>query len=347
MAIRFRSIATTLVPAVAVAVSGCVGLPSLPSPLGQDESSTGGEPSTTTTTGLGSASDRSESGELDGSSSQKPESQCGDGVVEGDEACDLGPANGTGDSCRDDCQLNECGDGYVAETELCDDGNDSNFDDCTNSCRPPSCGDGLIQPPEQCDDGEARNDDKGACLPSCLLASCGDGLVHDGVEACDGEVIESSCERQGFDGGTIACAKDCLTLDVSECFACGDGIAEDEEECDGDDFQGLTCDTFAPPGTTAGGSLLCTASCQIDASACTFCGNGIREGTEQCDELDFGGQGCVDLPGFGGGNLNCTDDCAFETSNCCIAAGQPCTASAACCSSICIGNGGGLTCASP
>ncbi len=45
------------------------------------------------------------------------------------------------------------------------------------------------------------------------------------------------------------------------------------------------------------------------------CGNGIREGQEECDGDDLNGQTCVDL-GFSRGHLGCLDTCRFDTDSC-------------------------------
>lgn len=47
----------------------------------------------------------------------------------------------------------------------------------------------------------------------------------------------------------------------------------------------------------------------------TGCGNGIQEGSEQCDGSDLGGATCVSL-GYAGGTLSCQADCTFNTSAC-------------------------------
>lgn len=47
---------------------------------------------------------------------------------------------------------------------------------------------------------------------------------------------------------------------------CGNGILEDGEECDGNDFNGLECIDF---GYTQG-NLICTSNCDIDISNCTL-----------------------------------------------------------------------------
>jgi hypothetical protein len=61
---------------------------------------------------------------------------CGDGVVEGAEACDEGEANSDtlADQCRTDCTPPTCGDGVVDSGEDCDDGDLDNTDACTMAC---------------------------------------------------------------------------------------------------------------------------------------------------------------------------------------------------------------------
>lgn len=45
------------------------------------------------------------------------------------------------------------------------------------------------------------------------------------------------------------------------------------------------------------------------------CGNGVVDGSDQCEGLDLAGQSCAGL-GFAGGALACTSGCAFDTSAC-------------------------------
>lgn len=55
-----------------------------------------------------------------------------------------------------------------------------------------------------------------------------------------------------------------------------------------------------------------------DISLCTApatCGDGVRQGVEQCDGTDFGGQTCL-AQGFAGGNLACNANCSFNLSTC-------------------------------
>lgn len=98
--------------------------------------------------------------------------------------------------------------------------------------------------------------------------------------------------------------------------ACGDDVVNAiNEQCDGDDFAGESCQ-----GLGFGfGTLSCTANCRFDTSACPYpgsaCGNGSIGANEQCEGSHLAGQTCQTL-GFNGGSLSCTRGCIFELSNC-------------------------------
>jgi hypothetical protein len=100
------------------------------------------------------------------------------------------------------------------------------------------------------------------------LANCGDGMRQAG-ESCDGEDLgEVTCSDLGFEKGTLACTGSCA-FDVSGCTgmaaACGDGAAGSDEDCDGDDFKGRSCEDFG----FSEGALACTDQCTIDTSGCS------------------------------------------------------------------------------
>lgn len=88
------------------------------------------------------------------------------------ETCDEGAGNSdTPDAtCTTECRVPGCGDGIVQGGEACDDGDTDNSDLCTVACELPACGDGFTQPGagEQCDLGPANSDAEGSrCLTDC------------------------------------------------------------------------------------------------------------------------------------------------------------------------------------
>ncbi len=155
----------------------------------------------------------------------EPAPVCGDGVVEGGEACDDGN-DADDDVCVAGCVLASCGDGFVwVGVEACDDGNDSDDDACVGACEAASCGDGFVQVGvEACDDGNA--DDGDACLGTCAAASCGDGEVQVGVEECDDGGESALCD---VDCTAASCGDGAVNAAAGE--ACDDGNADDGDEC--------------------------------------------------------------------------------------------------------------------
>lgn len=168
------------------------------------------------------------------------------------------------------------------------------------------CGDGVLDPGEQCDDGSNNSDSvPSACRTDCRSHYCGDGII-DSDEVCDGEALNGlDCTDQGMTLGTLACADDCATFDVSECSHCGNDEAEGDsasdphyEVCDGPDIRGHDCNSIAQ--TT--GLLACNASCGWDLSGCVICGDGVLDFGEECDE----GVNNADTP-----NADCRPSCQF------------------------------------
>jgi cysteine-rich repeat protein len=219
-----------------------------------------------------------------GTDTNEPPPNCGDGIVDAGEECDLGEANSEAGQCTTLCTIAACGDGFVFEgyeecddgnasntddcvmcdaaicgdgyvqdgVEICDDGNDDESDECTSACTNSTCGDGVIQTGEQCDDGNANDADD--CPGSCQLAFCGDGYLRAGVEQCDDGNMESNDA--------------CIAGTCVNAF-CGDGyLYEGVEECDDANMD----DTDA-----------CPTSC-IPA----FCGDGFAfAGMEECDDANM------------------------------------------------------------
>lgn len=104
---------------------------------------------------------------------------------------------------------------------------------------------------------------------------------------------------------------------------CGDGVVDDDEECDGDDLNGANqCSDI---GDWTAGTLNCRPNCTYSTEACTQCGNGDAETPiEQCDGNDLADQTCTSVGAGedGIGSLGCTESCTFDTSQC--SAGELC-----------------------
>ncbi|HLK10509.1 MAG TPA: DUF1566 domain-containing protein [Candidatus Binatia bacterium] len=146
------------------------------------------------------------------------------------------------------------------------------------------------------------------CRAACggLIAACAADTAAAGygdlTKACKQSVLKQ-CKRKG----TAACTA-----------YCGNGVIDPGEECDGTSFGGATC---ASLGFPLGGTLRCTAACTINTRRCVTstvpaCGNGVKDGPEECDGTDLGGATCASLGFTGGGTLACTPGCGFDVSGC-------------------------------
>lgn len=214
---------------------------------------------------------------------------CGNGDLEGDEQCDDGNTK-DGDGCDRNCTMEEgyscpvpgekckkCGNGILEVTEVCDDGNTTAGDGCSLDCT-------AVEPGFKCDNaGEA------------CITTCGDGVVA-GSEVCDDH------NKNGGDG----CSADCSAVEAGwvcpnhglpcQAAECGDHIIAGSEQCDDDDnppTSGDGCDDqcrLEPSPDLEHGW-----NCDTPGEACTLtdCGNGTREGSEQCDDGNNDtGDGC-------------------------------------------------------
>ncbi|OGJ82556.1 hypothetical protein A3J91_02395 [Candidatus Peribacteria bacterium RIFOXYC2_FULL_58_10] len=214
---------------------------------------------------------------------------CGNGAIEGSEACDDGDTD-AGDGCSATCTVESgyacigepsvctlmCGDGDVDAGETCDDGNVSAGDGCSAAC--------AVETGYSC-----------AGEPSVCTVTCGDGVIT-GSEACDDDNVTAG------DGCSATCTLEsgftCTGTPSSCVTRCGDSIVAGTEECDppgtatctelclyrtaggGGGTAGATGDTAAPKqdaGSAAAGP-------GAAAKPVILCGNGILDPLEECDE---------------------------------------------------------------
>jgi cysteine-rich repeat protein len=190
-------------------------------------------------------------------------------------------------------------------------------------------GNGNVEFGEECDgadfDGLGCSDlcfDSGMprCLADCTIDTsrcyvCGDTRICDGDavppgsdpddlgcnEVCDGTNLNGHACDDGTDpaesgGGTLVCNPvDCLALDRTGCFRCGNGAKDGTRElCDGHDFGGQTCASYGYTGDAQHG-LLCATTCgQVIVDDCFRCGNGRLDPGEECDAGPGNGTGSCD-----------------------------------------------------
>ena len=156
------------------------------------------------------------------SNSCEPANACGNGALEGNEACDDGDT-AAGDGCGPECLFElgagPCDDDAQCESTICDTVG-------SNSCEPVNvCGNGTLETGEVCDDGNASSGD--GCGQRCLF-ELGAGPCADGAQCGSG-----TCN-------TMAAAPVC-----AESNACGNGFLDDNEVCDdGNLVRGDGCSQF-------------------------------------------------------------------------------------------------------
>jgi hypothetical protein len=101
-------------------------------------------------------------------------------------------------------------------------------------------------------------------------------------------------------------------------------VIDGDEACDGDAIGGATC---APEV----GTVLCTATCELDLGGCDACGNGAIDPGEDCDGLALPVGGCSGQ-GYDVGTLACQADCSFDLDMCCYTGvDDPCSSDTECC----------------
>ena len=232
---------------------------------------------------------------------------CGDGIVEGNEQCDPGPAGDAG-----------AADASAPDATTSDGGASGVYGGCNPDCtRGPYCGDGIVQnPPEQCDDGVnlvVYGGTSKQCGPGCRWAPyCGDGVVSNG-EQCDNGANNVPASSNPYGSGL--CTTACTLAPY-----CGDGVVEaaNGEECDdgpNNGSSGSKCDAMCKlkcgdgipePGKAcdlgAANNVGGYGGCNPDCTPGPYCGDGVLQNPpEQCDYGTANNTG-----GYGGCNADCT-----------------------------------------
>jgi len=240
---------------------------------------------------------------------------CGNGVVDGNEACDNAIAAGMPGACPTSCDdsdactndtLNGMASDCTAEcanpqVTMCMDGDMCCAPGCTNDndddCRPTNtCGNGTLDPNEECDNAIAAGM-PGACPTQCAPTNTCEtaqfaGMDSDCTRTCERNPI-TACVNG--DGG---CAPGCTNAMDNDCAPpnlCGNGVIDGAEACDRAIAAGMpgACPT-APScndmdacttDSLVGDAMSCTAACQnnpitmcVDGDGC--CPNGCSNATD-------------------------------------------------------------------
>ena len=224
-------------------------------------------------------------GPEDAGSDDGPTDLCGNGVVEGNEQCDDGDANGTqGARCKTNCTWTCTGDTFCTDNEPCN-GEETCVDHAcvagTAEADGASCGTGKL----------CRNQ-------VCADATCGDTFTTPPNEECDdaNTTLGDGCENN--------CKFSCVSTDVTRNCTPAD-------VCQG---QGTCNDTthVCTPGTPLADNTSCGTGKYCKTGVCTtaVCGNGMVEPGEICDlgtQNGMFGSGC---------KANCTYECVNAAADC-------------------------------
>lgn len=130
------------------------------------------------------------------------------------------------------------------------------------------------------------------------LAEAGGGVVDSIL--VDGYLSRVSyCRLPDVSGPWFQCEQTFGEANQLATTACGNGMTEDAEECDGDDLGSSTCEGLGLGYT--GGTITCSPTCRLDADECTTTSDLVLNelnATNDGIEIFNGGGAAVDLSGW-------------------------------------------------
>jgi len=239
---------------------------------------------------------------------------CGDGILNVGEDCDAGEDNGTTQSsCPINCLLDDaCGNGAVEGNEACDDENLTGDDGCSALCavelgylcssQPSvcvlSCGDGIINGNDECEDtfdgnGSCENCqivcDAGYAGASCT--SCAPGYQdenEDGTCQASCDIAVLTCSGHGScaisEAGLAECVCD-VAYEGTSCSDCASNYQDGNEDgtCLADcTLVDLDCSGNGECGINASGETACACYTGYEGESCDACVIGYINCGEGC-----------------------------------------------------------------
>ena len=251
---------------------------------------------------------------------------CGNGKIDGDDQCEGNNLNSQ--TCAG---LGYVGGGTLGCTQDCK----IDTSECQFICQALELGtfsETIIRTDQDTCASTSLYNARGAGTGCTDYPTNGSEIVYElVVPAGQGGIV--AVEPTGFDAA-IWVTTSCDDLLGAQCIVGVDkkGIGGSEEldlVNDGDSPQTyyIVVDAYSRCGTF-----------NLTISTLGACGNGVKEGREQCDGSDFGGASCSNF-GFIEGTLTCSAECKLDFTNCNYGSlqpsGGPCTADTDCASGIC------------
>jgi len=261
---------------------------------------------------------------------------CGDGIKNENEECDGTDGVMEHYTCSQDCTLVYvpwCGDLIINNNEECD-GDSPRVCEIdgyagTQSCEQcawsacfatESCGDGIVNGNEVCEPGDTQSCQTGSgyygyesCRSDCMgfedqcitTESCGDGVVN-GSEQCDDNGQNGIVCEPFYGGDCSYCSNSCELITVTGPY-CGDQTVNGDEVCELGDTR--ACQT----GEGYNGYESCQGDCAGwgECIATESCGDGVVNGSEQCDDNGQNGQVCETF--YGQSCDYCSNACELMT----------------------------------
>ncbi len=248
---------------------------------------------------------------------------CGEASDGCGKALTCGICNDNNLCTEDSCSQNgKC----VYSSTSCDDNNECTTDVCDPStgCSHASLtGISCKEDNNPCTTDICNN---GLCthipISDCCTTNsqCGSGAFcpQDRCNLSDNKCYSNYPSCTNNDG---CCPLGCNLGNDNDCTTCtGNSQCNDNNVCTTDTCVSGTC-TFTPITQCINNDGCCPTGCNAvnDNNCNPKCGNGVREGSEQCDGLQLGSATCVSLLGSGytSGSLTCTSGCIYNVSNCC------------------------------